>query len=103
MAMSQEAMTVADKDWQGIFQNFHRHGRPPDDEKVRAHVLGILEHEEFKKVDPGHIPLPKARAMMEKARNRLRVLLARELHPIVFGDLRAGIGTGKQGWQGPPY
>ena len=36
--------------------------------------------------------------MMEKARNRLQVLLARELHPIVFGYLRAGIGTGKQGW-----
>ena len=37
---------------------------------------------------------------MEKARNRLQVLLARELHPIVFGYLRAGIGTGKQskGW-----
>ena len=49
MAMSQEAMTVADKEWQGIFQNFPREGKPPDDEKVSAQVLGILEHEEFKK------------------------------------------------------
>ena len=40
MAMTQEAMTVADKDWQGIFQNFARDGRPPDDEKVRAQVFG---------------------------------------------------------------
>ena len=54
-----------------------------------------MEHEEFKKVDFGHIPLPKARAMMKKARNRLQVLLARELHPIVFSYLRAGIGTGQ--------
>ena len=91
MALSQEAMTEADKDWQGIFQNFPREGRPPDDEKVRAQVLGILEHEEFKKQDLGHIPLPKARAMMEKARNRLQVLLSRELYPIVFGYLRAVI------------
>ena len=87
MALSQEAMTVADNHWQGIFQNFPREGRPPDDEKVRAQVLGILELEEFKKQDRGHIPLPKARAMMEKARNRLQVLLSRELHPIVFGHL----------------
>ena len=65
--------------------------------KVRAQVLGILEHEEFKKVDRGHIPLPKARAMMEKARNRLQVLFSREWHPIVLGDLRAGIGAWKQG------
>ena len=36
--------------------------------------------------------------MMEKARNRLQVLLARELHPMVFGYLRAGVGTGNQGW-----
>ena len=49
MALSQEAMTVADKDWQGIFQNFPREGRPPDDENVMAPVLGILEHEEFEK------------------------------------------------------
>ena len=98
MALSQEAMTMADKDWQGIYRNFLRDGRPPDDDKVRAQVLGILEHEEFKKVDPGHIPLPKARAMMEKARNRLQMLLSRELHPIVFGYLRAGIGAGKQGY-----
>ena len=90
MALSQEAMTVADKDWQGVFQNFPREGRPPDDEKVEAQVLGILEHEEFKKQDPGHIPLPvlgpKARAMMEKARNRLQVLLSRELHPCTLRE-----------------
>ena len=36
--------------------------------------------------------------MMEKPRNRLQVLLARELHPIVFGYLCACIGIGKQGW-----
>ena len=65
---------------------------------MRAQVLGILEHEEFKKQDPGHIPLPKARGMMEKARNRLQVLLSRELYPIVFGYLRAGIGAGKLGY-----
>ena len=74
MAMSQEAMTVEEKDRQGIFQNFPRDGRPPADEKIRAQVLGILDIEEFKKVDPGHIPLPKARNMMEKARNRLQAL-----------------------------
>ena len=49
-------------------------------------------------MDPGHIFWPKARAMMEKARNRLQVLLARELNPIVFGYLCAGIGIGKHGW-----
>ena len=36
--------------------------------------------------------------MMEKARNHLQVLLSRELYPIVFGYLRAGIGAGKQGY-----
>ena len=98
MSLSQEAITVADKEWQGIFQNFPRDGRPPDDEIVRAQVLGILEHEEFKKQDPGHSPLPMARAMMEKARNRLQLLLSRESHPIVFGHLGAGIGAGKHGY-----
>ena len=98
MAMSQEAMTVEEKDWQGIFQNFPRDCRPLDDEKIKAHVLGILDIEEFKKVDPGHISLPQARNMIEKARNRLQVLLGRELHPVVFGYLCAGIGTGKQGY-----
>ena len=98
MAPSKEAITVADKDWQGFLQNFPCDGRPPDDEKVRAQVLGISEHEQFKKQDPGHIPLPKARAMMEKARNRLQVLLSRELHPIVFGYLWAGIGADEQGY-----
>ena len=98
MALSQEAMTGADKDWQGIFENFPREGRPPDDEKVRDELLGILEHNEFKRQDLGHIPLPKARAMMEKARNRLQVRLSRKLYPIVFGYLRAGIGAGEQGY-----
>ena len=36
MAMSEEALAVEEKDWQGIFQNFTRDGRPPDDDKLRA-------------------------------------------------------------------
>ena len=81
-----------------MFQNFRRDGRPPDDENVRAQVSGISEHEEFKNAHPGHVPLPRARAMMEKARNRLQVLLSRELNPIVLGYLQAGISAGKQGY-----
>ena len=101
LALSQEAITVADKDWQGIFQNFPRAGRPPDDDKVAAQGLGISEHEEIKKVDPGHIPSPKARTMMEKLRTRLQVLL---LHPncVWFPSCRHwGRQTGLP--QGPPY
>ena len=94
MAMSQEALTVEEKNWQGIFRNFPRQVRPLDDEQVRAQVLGILETEEFTKLDPGHIHLPKARAMMEKARCDLQVVLGRELLPAVFGYLRAGMGIG---------
>ena len=41
MAMSQEAMTVEDKDWQGIFQNFPRDGRPLDDETLGPNLWGF--------------------------------------------------------------
>ena len=35
---------------------------------------------------------------MEKAKNHPQVLLGRELHPVVFDYLRAGIRAGKQGY-----
>ena len=99
MALSQEAMTVAHKDWQGIFQTFPREGRPQMMKKSGPKFWGFWNTKSSRKCILATFLCPiKARAMMEKARNRLRVPLSRELHPIVFGYLRGGIGAGKQGY-----